>query len=363
MSLRRSLGQYFPAYFIVLFAVFTVVSLSFVVVAPLLLGSGFYDWQQSLYVSQPVVGDVEVSGLGFILPLVLTVVSVVLYSRNPAHLRMPRRTFLTATTLLAALVGLSVALPLVTPWGMLTPAGGTNALAALSITGYLAYMIYEGEARFAVGYAFSMGFVLCLVSDLAALEYARVTVFGGNGLFDGDFFEPIALLIGTWTTNELLTGEGPKSKLAFLVTPQWTKVAALACVFLGTWVLTPMTSLVPVCGPSSCFDALKLGGLGVAVLGFSTLVTVNFDNKRERRLFVASSIVGVAITGLSDLAPIKGAAAESFGLPVFFSAGPLPGAASTFSPLGLAVDCIFWSASIYLLACIARFLGRIETDS
>jgi hypothetical protein len=67
--------------------------------------------------------------------------------------------------------------------------------------GFLTFMLWKGEGRFVASIAFLMGFILGLVSDLESLRFLHGSIFGGNGLFDGDFFEPIAMLVATWATR------------------------------------------------------------------------------------------------------------------------------------------------------------------
>jgi hypothetical protein len=86
----------------------------------------------------------------------------------------------------------------------LRPAGSTDYLSALIIFSFLSFMIWKGEGRFALSCAFALGFVLGLVSDLESTRLIHGVVFGGDGLFDGDFFEPIAMLVATWTVRRAL---------------------------------------------------------------------------------------------------------------------------------------------------------------
>lgn len=171
--------------------VFSLALLSFITVSLLLPGPVMVA-QRLLYVSPVVFGGTRLSGPGFILPAVLAAASS-LHLRQ-SHALGQRAGLGRGWRLLAGATAVSVVLSLFLPRELLFRSfGGTDPILALSLLLFLSYLVWRGEARLAVRLAFPLGFMLGLVSDLESLRFIYEGVFGGNGFFDGDFMEPVAM--------------------------------------------------------------------------------------------------------------------------------------------------------------------------
>jgi hypothetical protein len=184
--------------FAFLIAVFTLVALLFIL-SRLVVPLWFFFDQKLIYVTPPVVYRIRLSGLGFLVPASLTVGAIIL-GRHGLRLRStPWRRFAFLLTALLEITIVSAVLSFILPSSLLfRPAGGTDFVVLIAMLAFQSTLIRNNETQLALRLAFLLGFALGFVSDLESLRFIHPSVFGGYGIFDGDFLGPIAMLVATW---------------------------------------------------------------------------------------------------------------------------------------------------------------------
>lgn len=166
--------------------------------------------QRLLYVSPVLFDGVQVSGVGFVVPALLALVSLAIRRPLLTPKNLTKGQLYNAMAVLASLSLASVAVHLWLPRGVLPGSvGGTDYFLTFSIVGFLAYLMWEGEWGLASSWALPLGFMLGVASDFESLRFIHGVVFGGNGIFDGDFLEPLSMFLGCEIARR--TFEGPHS--------------------------------------------------------------------------------------------------------------------------------------------------------
>ncbi len=191
------------ATFLLVFLPFIALIGSFLLVQ-LLVPRSLRIFQRRLYISPPIVDGIHLSGLGFIVPLILAVLSLWFF-RKELTIQHPENSKRVgkASMIFIILASVSAASSLILPQRLLfRPFGGTDYPLALIIVGYVSYLVFARESRLAVRIAYAIGFLLGFVSDLESLRFiTNGSIFGGLGVFDGDFLEPLAMVCATFVAS------------------------------------------------------------------------------------------------------------------------------------------------------------------
>jgi hypothetical protein len=195
-TLRLLRGIYLDAFFV--FAFFFILSEIGVGMAQYCLFRFYgnaYQWMLHWYLPIPFHVKIGLDYIGFVIPLVTSVIIMLITRKSRMHLSR-----LSLVTLIAFL---AVSIFLTHYVGALQyvnkeVGGGQNWATVAVVSVYLGYSLYKTSYSTVFWLSYPLGFITGLVSDVSAILriYGNgIGVFGGAGFADADFLYPLVFLL------------------------------------------------------------------------------------------------------------------------------------------------------------------------
>ncbi|HEV2225390.1 MAG TPA: hypothetical protein VGR56_01140 [Nitrososphaerales archaeon] len=147
---------------------------------------------ESSWFSPTIAGRVSLDYIGFVLPLAISIITLLLYIRmEAAKPPLPK-----SLKILMVIVPISFILSQSTPLGLFVSVGLSDPISLTAITIAEYNITVSRPLKQAALLTYPLGFAVGLLSDLESAGYFH-GVFGGYGLGDGDFVFPLGFLMAT----------------------------------------------------------------------------------------------------------------------------------------------------------------------
>lgn len=147
---------------------------------------------ESSWFSPTVAGTTRVHYVGFIVPLIVSIISVVaIYTQT----RTERRSLTNGGKTLFVVIPISFLISQYTILGIFVSVGLTDPILLIAFSLFVYNFTLHRTTTQAALLSYPLGFLLGFISDLESIRYFG-GVFGGYGFGDGDFVFPLAFLVG-----------------------------------------------------------------------------------------------------------------------------------------------------------------------
>ena len=210
---------------VTLFLIFVAVTLLYRFYLPEGLPTSFLDNQVYCCIS-PLFEGVGIHYFGFLVPLVVSLMIAVPLvhnwtgiTRNSAITSERGQSILTFVGIMMTVLGGLAGLVLPST---LIPYGNTNPIAAYGLLLVLLDLIIHNNGDLALYLAYPLGFALGFISDLESAAHIS-GIWGGLGLFDGDFFEPFAFLIAVFVAKSAFETTRDPTKRQLTKCSKWLR--------------------------------------------------------------------------------------------------------------------------------------------
>ena len=151
--------------------------------------------------------------VGFVVPLLVSILAIVTFIARQRRMEMvfSVESFGRLGLFAVVLVSIIIFSIILRAYSLYGPIGTSDPLAVFVLSLFASVLVLRGNGSRAAYFAYPFGFLIGLASDVEATVFSSGT-WGGYGAFDGDFFEPIALLIASlvtmWALNRLRRRKG-----------------------------------------------------------------------------------------------------------------------------------------------------------
>jgi len=157
--------------------------------------------------------EIALDYVGFFIPLVTSIILLALAWKVRPHFSIQeRRLFLIYTGLFIAGESISAVLPeiLKASWTVFQTDGHMNPMSVVIACIYSAYVITLESEKFSYAVSYTIGFSMAVMGDVSAVLAGTVGVFGGYGFTDGDFIEPLVMVLAAFFMMLLIHYERKK---------------------------------------------------------------------------------------------------------------------------------------------------------
>jgi len=142
--------------------------------------------------------EIALDYVGFFIPLVTSIILLALaWKVRPHFSTHARRLFLIYTGLFIVGESISAVLPeiLKASWTAFQTDGHLNPMSVIIACIYSAYVITLESEKFSYAVSYIIGFTMSVMGDVSAVLAGTVGVFGVYGFTDGDFTEPLVMVL------------------------------------------------------------------------------------------------------------------------------------------------------------------------
>jgi len=157
--------------------------------------------------------EIALDYVGFFIPLVTSIILLALsWKVRPHFSTHERRLFFIYTGLFIVGESISAVLPeiLKASWTAFQTDGHMNPISVVIACIYSAYVITLESEKFSYAVSYIIGFSMSVMGDVSAVLAGTVGVFGFYGFTDGDFIEPLVMVLAAFFMMLLIHYERKK---------------------------------------------------------------------------------------------------------------------------------------------------------